>query len=330
MSFPWIDAHAHVVRTDAAGLEALAGLLGRLGVKWLDICWYQSEESLREQAALARTAHERFPDRFSWATTFSLRGFPSHGWRDRSIAAVEEGRDGGAVGVKVWKNIGMELKDADGRFVMVDDPRFDPVLERVEGLEMSLAAHIGEPRNCWLPPGRMSVEGDRSYFLARPEYHGLSHPEIPGYREQVASRDRMLERHPGLRVVGCHLGSTEYDVAETAARLDLYPRFFVDTAARICHLQAQDRGKVREFVLKYRDRILYGTDSEWETDADGLAARLEAQERTYREDWRYFATDEWVEAPRVAPGFRCRGLALPEDVLRKLFHDNAAAAYPGI
>ena len=106
----------------------------------------------------------------------------------------------------------------------------------------------------------MTVDGDRRYFAAHPEYHGLLHPEIPNYEAQVAARDRMLERHPTLRVVGCHLGSLEYDVDELAKRLDKYPNLAVDLSARIVHLQIQPRDKVRAFLVKYQDRLLYGTD----------------------------------------------------------------------
>jgi hypothetical protein len=329
-AIPKIDAHAHLVGTRASGEDRLAGLLERHNFGWLDICWYESDESLARQVKLARRYRSRYPGRFSWVTTFSLSGFRDKDWVDRAIASVEADRAAGAVGVKVWKNIGMELKDAGGRFVMIDDPRLEPLLERIEKLDMTLAAHIGEPRNCWLPVEEMTVEGDRSYYRTHPEYHGKLHPEIPGYREQVDARDRLLQRHPRLRVVGCHLGSLEYDVAEMARRLDAYPRLALDMAARICHLQVQDRDAVRDFLIRYQDRLLYGTDAGWEVDARDLSPHLEALEQTYLSDYRYFATSEMVEAPFVAPGFRCRGLELPSNVLERLYFGNARRWYPGI
>ena len=155
----------------------------------------------------------------------------------------------------------MVLKDPDGRYVMADDPRLDPVFSALAKQGRTLVAHLGEPRNCWLPVDQMTVDGDRRYFAAHPEYHGLLHPEIPNYEAQVAARDRMLERHPALRVVGCHLGSLEYDVDELAKRLDKYPNLAVDLSARIVHLQIQPRNKVRAFLVKYQDRLLYGTDA---------------------------------------------------------------------
>jgi predicted TIM-barrel fold metal-dependent hydrolase len=329
---PKIDAHAHVVGSGPAD-PAFFSLLERHAMRWIDICWYEDDAGFARQRKTGRRLSRELPRLFSWITTFPLSGFPGRTWTDRAIADVEEGREDGAVGVKVWKNIGMELKDGDGRFVMIDDPRFDPVLERVQGSGLTLAAHIGEPRNAWLPLNEMTVAGDRTYFAAHPEYHGINRPEIPGYWEQVASRDRMLERHPGLRMVGCHLGSLEFDVRELAKRLDRYPSFAVDLSARTCHLQCQPREVVREFLVKYQDRILYGTDTvfgEEGADAAEVRAGLERADAHYLADYRYFAGRDTVEAPDVGPGVRCEALGLPDAVLEKVFRANALTWYPMI
>jgi predicted TIM-barrel fold metal-dependent hydrolase len=327
LAMPKVDAHVHLLTAEAADGDALARLMERDAMRWLDICWYASDESLRAQVEAAQRMRARVPGRFAWVTAFSLHGFFDPGWADRATAAVDAGRAAGAVGVKVWKNIGMELRDAAGAYIMIDDPRLDPVLDHIEKTGMTLAAHIGEPRNCWLPLEEMNNGGDREYFETHPQYHGLLHPEIPGYWAQVNARDRMLERHPGLRVVGCHFGSTEFDVAEMARRLDRFPRLALDMSARVCHLQVQDRDTVREFLVRYQDRILYGTDAV--LAAGGADRQLDELDGVYSADCRYFATDGIVDSPIVAPGFQCRGLALPLPVLEKLFHGNALAWYPG-
>ncbi len=327
---PKIDAHAHLLGQGAGGVDGLRPLLERHSLRWLDICWYQSEEALPPMVDLAARSCSLHPRQFSWLTTFSLAGFDRPGWLERATAAIETGDARGAAGVKVWKNIGMGLRDPDGSFVMIDDPRFDPLFDAIRDRDLTLAAHIGEPRNCWLPAEQMTVEGDRRYFTSFPEYYGLMHPEIPGHADQVAARDRMLARHPGLRVVGCHFGSVEYDVAEMARRLDLFPLLALDMAARIRHLQYQDTNAVRSFVITYQDRLLYGTDADWNVDSVDPAGRRAALEAAYLADYRYFALDEVVEAPAVGPGRQCRGLGLPHVVLEKLFYRNALRWYPRI
>ena len=165
--------------------------------------------------------------------------------------------------VKLWKNIGMTESDKAGKFIMVDDPALKPVIDFIVSKDLPITGHLGEPRNCWLPLAEMTVRGDSSYFAENPQYHMFLHPEYPSYEDQIDARDHMLELHPELTFIGCHLGSLEWNVNELAKRLDKFPNMAVDMAARICHLEyqsAKDRERVRDFCIKYQDRLLYGTD----------------------------------------------------------------------
>jgi predicted TIM-barrel fold metal-dependent hydrolase len=335
MKMPKIDAHAHVGALGPDDLTAFAAFLERYNMRWLNICvGGMNWERLSGQIDSARKLHQAQPQRLPWATSFNLTNWTQPDWAKASAATIAEGFRDGAVAVKIWKDVGMVLKDPDGSFVMADDPRLDPVYSAVEQAGKTLVAHLGEPRNCWLPLDRMTTESDRSYFAAHPEYHGLLHPEVPDYARQVAARDRMLERHPKLRVVGCHLGSLEYDVDELAKRLDRYPNLAVDLAARLVHLQIQPREKVRALLMKYQDRILYGTDLEFGRGGSGAATdpgpRLARLGATYESDAAWLATEQDVAVESARPGFRSRGVALPEVVLRKLYYENARKWYPGI
>ena len=88
----------------------------------------------------------------------------------------------------------------------------------------------------------------------------------------LTARDRVLARYPKLRVVGCHLGSDEDDLDRLAKRLDAYPNFAVDTAARVRYFARGDRDQVRQFLTRYQDRILYATDFSLR-EGDPAAAR---------------------------------------------------------
>lgn len=332
-TMPKVDAHAHVMALESGQRERFAAFLAGHNISWLDICTNGLEwESLQRKVEIARNLHRDYQERIAWATSFNLSNWGSGEWLKQTLEYLDRGFSGGAVAVKVWKEIGMVLKDPGGRFVMIDDPRLEPVLDYIQRQGRTLTTHLGEPRNCWLPLASMTTDSDRRYFTNNPQYHAYLHPEIPGYREQIAARDRMLERHPGLRVVGCHLGSLEFDVDELARRLDRYPNFSVDLAARLVHLQIQPREKVRSFLIKYQDRILYGTDLELsgekgDTPAE-FAARLARIESVYRLEATWLATDETVDVPRASPSFRSRGLSLPAAVVRKLYYENARRCYP--
>jgi predicted TIM-barrel fold metal-dependent hydrolase len=184
-------------------------------------------------------------------------------------------------------------------------------------------AHLGEPKNCWLPLDSMTVNGDRNYYKNHPEYHMFLHPENPSYEDQVAARDRFVGRHPEMRFVGAHLGSLEWSVDELAKRLDKFPNMAVDMAARISHLQYQsrlDRKKVRDFIIKYKDRLIYATDAGLSQNSNPENTR-KGLHNTWLSDWNYFATHDTLTSTQVNGEFL--GLQLPRDVIDRIYYKNA-------
>jgi polyhydroxyalkanoate synthesis regulator phasin len=181
----------------------------------------------------------------------------------------------------------------------------------------------------------------------------------------MAARDHILANYSNLKVIGCHLGSVEFDVDELAKRFDKYPNFAVDTAARINYLMGQQRGKVRAFLIKYQDRILYGTDmsggminiapeqvekikqslllkkdikqeqakNEIQTLLKKYSLSPEQAERAkqrllqrYLDDFVFYSTDDEISMRE----YSLQGLALPKNVLQKIFYENAVKWIPGV
>lgn len=286
--------------------------------------------SLEEQQQIVQGINDSADngDRLAFVTTFSAEQWGQDGWQKQALSQVEQGMTNGAVGMKVWKNIGMTLQDEEGHFVMIDDPSFDPIFAYCERQEIPVLGHLGEPKNCWLPLDEMTVTSDREYFAAHPEYHMHKHPEYPSYEQQIEARDRRLEKHPKLRFVGAHLASLEWSVEKVANWLDRFPNAAVDLAERICHLQYQavrEHQKVREFVEAYQDRIIYGTDliDDGEKSAQDIRKRLSEK---WHMHWKFFSSTEQMSVPKVEKSFR--GLGLPADILKKIFRENALEWYP--
>jgi hypothetical protein len=270
-----------------------------------------------------------FPDRISFCTSFRTdNDFESPDWQKRTIDYLKASFDSGAIGVKVWKNIGMVLKNKKGEFVMIDDPRFDTIINFIAQSHKTLVGHIGEPRNCWLPLKDMTVNNDRAYYKDHPQYHMYLHPEYPSYEAQIDSRDHMLSKHPGILFDGAHLGSLEWSVDELAKRLDSFPNMAVDMAARVCHLQYQcikNYQHVRDFMIKYQDRFLYATDMEVNEDSDSTKSK-ERMHQVWFNDWQFFTSDAMLSSPDVNGSFR--GLHLPKEVVDKIFLKNAEKWFP--
>lgn len=283
---------------------------------------------IEEQERCALHQLKAFRNRVAYLATFSMKGWDEAGWAEKTIAQLETSFKNGAIGVKIWKNIGMVEKNREGKFIMIDDPRFDPVLDYLEKKGMPVCGHLGEPRNCWLPVEEMTVNNDKSYFMEHPQYHMYLHPDYPSYEDQIRARDNMLKKHPGLHFMGAHLGSLEWSIDELARHFEEFPNMTVDMAARICHLQKQAQGnrdKVREFFIRYQDRILYGTDRGDEGDADPAALREELHE-VWSDDWKFLTTDEIMTSPDLDGEFR--GLQLPREVVEKIYYTNAVKLFP--
>ena len=326
-SFPKIDAHVHLETSDDSFVEYVADK----NFKLLTLVTRSVlQDLITEEFNYAQNLYQKDPQSIGFATTFSMDGFGEPDWQEKTIAWLQESFDGGAVAVKVWKDVGMTFRNADSTFILIDDPRFDPIFDFIESQNKTLVNHNGEPKNCWLPLDEMTVSGDMRYFKNNPQYHMYLHPEYPSYEELLAARDRMLKKHPDLRYVGCHLGSMEWSVDEQAKWLDKFPNYGLDMAARIVHFKVQDHDKVRAFIIKYQDNLLYGTDIAIK-DNSGSTASIDKAKEIYNNiwvsDWEYFSTDHIMTQNDKVKEYQ--GLDLPESVLKKIYYENALRMYPG-
>ena len=321
-----IDTHSHI-DTDREILEKQA-VKDNFRLLTINVD-HSDSAAVSMQHEIAVNAIKKYPGTVYYAATFyfDTTGYGTEDWTRNVISQLERNIADGAKSVKIWKNVGMVERDRNGRFIMVDDPEMDPVIDYIVSRNLPVTGHLGEPRNCWLPLDQMTVRGDSSYYAEHPQYHMFLHPEYPSYEDQINARDHMLEKHPDLIFIGCHLGSLEWNVDELAKRFDRFPNMAVDMAARICHLQyqsARDRDKVRDFIIKYQDRLLYGTDlSDLGSGTDEeLSARVH---QTWTGDWKYFATGEMMTTDAFSGEFE--GLKLPKEVVRKIFSENAIKWY---
>ena len=286
--------------------------------------------TIERQQEVAVALSKAFPTTVNFCCTFSVENFNSDNWAEETIAGIKNSVSKGAIAVKVWKNVGMELKDAVGNFVMIDHPKFESVLDFLAKNNIPLIGHLGEPKNCWLPVEQMTVQGDVNYFSKHPQYHMYLHPEYPSYEDQINARDRMLAKHAGLQFIGAHLGSLEWNVDELAKRLDRFPNMAVDTASRISHLQheAKTNGrKIYDFCIKYQDRIVYGTDIIIWPASDPVDTKKEAHDIRLRH-WNFFTSGETMEVPKVDGAFK--GLKLPQNVVDKIYRSNAEKWFPAL
>jgi predicted TIM-barrel fold metal-dependent hydrolase len=312
---PKIDAHFHYLTFDDSYMKYAITQNFRL----ITPIWEGEEVPIDVQFSLSDSIKSRFPAYYAFFASFPTDSINNENFAEKTIEHIKKSLKAGAAGIKIWKNIGMVLKYPDGRYIMVDDPVLEPVFRFLEDNGIPVIAHLAEPKDCWLPFEEMTDPGDVSYYRNNPQYHMYHHPDVPSYEKQIEARDNLLRDHPKLIFTGAHLASLEWNVDELAKRLDNFPHMKVDLAARMFHLQyqsARDYDHVRNFMIKYQDRIVYGTDSEVH-DLPGVeaAAITERLGRGWKVDWMYLATDSVIN--------NIMGLKLPADVIDKIFFLNS-------
>lgn len=318
-----IDAHTHISETD----PVFVGMLNRLHVHVLDILYVddtnKNHGSLEQQKKDAAKFLASRPDHAQLCTTFDPFRMQDSDFSKQAIGLLNQDFANGAVAVKIWKNIGMEIRETSGQYVMPDDPRLQIIYRDIATHGKTLIVHVADPDTAW---EAQNTEGlSRDYFETHPQWVMFGKPGAPPKEAILEARDHLIATNPDLRIVGAHLGSMENDLDAVAVRLDLYPNFAVDIAARVERLVLQPRERVLAFMLKYQDRILYGTDLHFH-DKKNAQELTDMWERQYTRDWRYLATDDRFEYL----GHHVEGLDLPRPVLKKLYHDNAVRWIPGI
>jgi len=272
-----------------------------------------------EQQKIAMLHLKNFSKNMAVATTFPVKDWSNDNWAENTITGLKKSFSDGAIAVKIWKNIGMDLKDENEKFVMVDNVQLDTILDYLVTNKIPLLGHNGEPRDCWLPIDEMTF--NQGYYGSHPEYHMYLHPEYPSYQKQIDARDHMLEKHPDLTFMGAHLGSLEWSLDELAKRLAKFPNMYVDLT-RMPNLKLHtfnNREKTRAFFIKYQDRLIYGTDSQINATTNAEELKKNIHDRWIRE-WKFYVTDEKINLEKYG---ELEGLKLPTEVVDKIYAKNA-------
>ena len=270
-------------------------------------------------------AHKQaYPDLFSLCSSFIGVDIDSPEYAERIIEQLKGEIASGAGMVKVWKNFGMVTKDKAGNYIQIDDPRLQPIWDYLVELDIPVMAHIAEPIQAWRPlddPNNPHF----GYYTDNPQYHAYTMPEIPTYETIIKARDNWISSNPKLRVLCAHVGSMSHDVDMVSERLDTYPNMQVELGARFGDIAGQDSKKVKSFIEKYQDRVMFGTDYGTSSPQESMTAE-ELQTEMTNLDARYTVLWDYLSGSDslVLRKQHTKGLGLSKEVLEKVYFQNAA------
>jgi predicted TIM-barrel fold metal-dependent hydrolase len=322
-AFPAIDAHNHL---GAAFGGAWASRPAAELIETLDECGVEMVVDLDGGQGDGLSAEiERwqvpYPDRvavFAGLDYDAWSSDPSFG--ETEADRLRDSAARGARGLKVWKVLGLRARDPDGRLVAVDDPRLDPLWTAAAELEVPVLIHIADPIAFFEPLDPTNERWEELH--AHPDWHfwptrPADEPEadgFPPFDELLGAFERLVRRHPRTTFVGAHVGCAAEDLGLVGRLLDENANLSVDIAARLGELGRQPYS-ARQFFLRHADRILFGVDMEPDPELYAIHYRFL---ETFDESFDY--------GTEPVPGqgrWQIHGIGLPEEVLRKIYRDNA-------
>ncbi len=310
--FAVVDIHSHTGPTPDT-IERLIGEMDALNVRVLNnLSGGTDPVAIKRQVEFIRGS--RYPDRFTVFANVDWNGAGGPGWAAKSVAALEQAIRNGAIGLKVFKNLGLRARRYDGTRLKVDDPALKPIWEACARLNVPVLIHVAEPQEFFSP---LDMQNERwlELSLFRDRRHYMAGE--PRFDELVGERDRMFLANPGTRFINAHFGWYGNNLPRAGKLLDQAPNVAMDVSAVLYDFGRQPRA-ARDFFIKYQDRILFGKDA------------YEPSEYPYY--WRVFETaDEYFDYYRPYHAFwKLYGMELPETVLRKIYYQNALRVTPGL
>ncbi len=323
--FPAIDIHFHGrFLRNAEEHRKLAAVMDQVGVAMLvnlDCGFGERFDACMEMSAPYRDRIINFA-RLDWT------GVNEPGWTEKAVKELERCFRAGAQGLKISKELGLGVKNADGSYIQTDDARLDAVWALCARYNRPVVHHVGDQIGRFLPIGPENERYEAGLWRedTSGNYHGTGHP---GFEEINRHREKMFQKHPKTIFIVAHLGMLGFDLKQVGAMLDRYPNAMVDVSAAIQEVGRQPH-TARKFFLAYPDRVLLGTD--------GMTDRKDDLDGFWRPHFRFFETlDEYFDhpaqmlSPLGAPlhgRWKIYGVGLPDDVLRKIYYQNALRYLP--
>jgi predicted TIM-barrel fold metal-dependent hydrolase len=325
--YPFVDVHSHqfeldeakvrqlVADMDALNLGVLVNLSGRgfrrtEGPDGKPRFSFREPGYLREVIALTERVA---PGRVLHFTNvdFSRVGAPD--WPAAAVAELEADIDAGARGLKIYKGLGMDTTDVDGRRIEVDDPRLDAIWETCARRGVPVIVHTADPAPFWQPKTK---ENERLYELIETGRYRDPEQNV-AWEELIGQQHDLFRRHPKTQFIDAHLGWLGNDLGRLGRLLDELPNVTTEVAAVLAELGRQPRF-ARDWFVRYQDRVMFGKDT-WAPPE-------------YPYYFRVFETaDDYFPYYRRRHAFwKIYGLDLPDEVLRKLYYGNALRVIPGI
>ena len=247
-------------------------------------------------------------------TNVDWTGIDDPNWTKNAVAQLEKDVKNGAAGLKVYKELGLEIKDKNGKRISVDDPRIDPIWEKCGELHIPVLIHTGEPAPFFDKP---DANNERWLELKLHPDRARPSSRYPSWKQVMSEQHHIFAKHRHTIFIAAHFGWLANNLEALGAMLDTLPNVQTEFAAVLEEIGREPKS-ARAFFIKYQDRILFGKDT-WSVPEYGFYFRMLETD------------DEYFPPLRKYHAFwSMYGLGLPDEVLKKIYYKNALKLFPQI
>ncbi len=327
--FPAVDAHNHLGRwlSHWVGPDADAWVVQDVGalLELMDACNLRAIVNLDgrwgdELEANLERYDRAHPGRFAtfchvdWAVAVASGGLGA-----AAATSLRESVRAGARGIKVWKDLGLHVRDDRGELVLPDDERLGPLWEACADEGVPVFIHTADPVAFFDPVDERNERYEQ--LLEHPEW-SFADPSFPRFERLIDALEALVAANPSTTFVGVHVGGYAENLGRVGRMLDAHANFHVDIAARVAELGRQPRA-TRELIVTHPDRVLFGIDE------------FPPQRESYAISFRFLETEDehFAHSTEEVPlmgRWAISGIGLPDDVLRKVYAENALRIVPGL
>ena len=309
--FPFIDVHNHqfdmpvkdlsnlTAEMDSLNMAVMINLSGFRGL-YLEKC--------------LKNVKENAPTRFGLFVNLDWEKIDEPDFVENNLFILREAKREGAIGLKVYKGLGLSDTDDNGNRIAVNDPRLDPIWAECGALGFPVLIHSAEPPSFWKPKDK---NNERWLELKQKPGRYRDPAKVPSFESIIAEQHAVFKKHSGTTFINAHLGWMGNDLDRLGEHLDTYPNVMTEIGAVLAELGRQPR-RARKFFEDYQDRVLFGKDS-----------------YNVSEYYTYFrvleTNDEYFNYYRKRHAFwKMYGLGLPDQILKKLYYKNALRILPSL
>ena len=317
--FKFIDVHSHLWNMPLMDLDELVTEMDEINMGYIvnlsgsgfgpqaakDIYFDKSTENVNKNQ----------PGRIGLFVNVDFNSIDVENHVENQVNIIRSSVDKGAIGLKVYKSLGLTNKDSKGKRVAVDDERLGPIWEVCGELGIPVLIHSADPFQFWQDK---DDQNERWFELKEKpnRYYGDS-DFIPPFEDIIKEQHTVFERHKNTTFINAHLGWMGNDLKRLGDHLDSFPNVMTEFGAVIAELGRQPK-TARQFFIDYQNRIMFGKDS-----------------YNKEEFYTYFrvleSDDEYFSYFRKRHAFwKMYGLNLPEEVLKKVYYKNALKLFPSI